>query len=59
MENSVEGVNANIKVKKVNDNISAAMHMYHETQYSQNVFMHSLLQKQWTYSDEWWRSNEG
>ena len=48
----MEGVNANIKVKKVNDNISAAMHMYHETQYSQNVFMHSLLQKQWTYSDE-------
>ena len=30
MENSVEGVNANIKVK-VNDNISSAMHMDHET----------------------------
>ena len=31
MENSVEGVNANIKVKKANDNISAALHMDHET----------------------------
>ena len=31
MENSVESVNANIKVKKVNDNLSAAMHMEHET----------------------------
>ena len=31
MENSVESVNVNIKVKKVNDNISTAMHMDHET----------------------------
>ena len=31
MENSVESVNANIMVKKVNDNLSAAMHMDHET----------------------------
>ena len=31
MENSVESVNANIKVKKVNDNISSAMDMDHET----------------------------
>ena len=31
MENSVESVNANTKVKKVNDNISSAMHMDHET----------------------------
>ena len=30
MENSVENVNVNIKVKKVNDNISTAMHMDHE-----------------------------
>ena len=30
MENSVESVNVNIKVKKVNDNISTAMHMDHE-----------------------------
>ena len=29
MENSVESVNANIKVKKVNGNISTAMHMDH------------------------------
>ena len=31
MENGVENVNATIKVKKVNDNISSAMHMNHET----------------------------
>ena len=31
MENGVENVNATIKVKKVNDNISSAMHMDHET----------------------------
>ena len=31
MENSVESVNVNIKVKNVNDNISSAMHMDHET----------------------------
>ena len=30
MENSVESVNVNIKVKKVNDNISTAMHMDHQ-----------------------------
>ena len=30
MENSVESVNVNIKVKKINDNISTAMHMDHE-----------------------------
>ena len=30
MENSVESVNVNIKVKKVSDNISTAMHMDHE-----------------------------
>ena len=30
MENSVESVNANIKVKKVNDNISSAVHLDHE-----------------------------
>ena len=31
MENRVESVNANIKVKKVNDNISTALHIDHET----------------------------
>ena len=31
MENRLESVNANIKVKKVNDNISTTMHMDHET----------------------------
>ena len=30
MENSVESVNANIKVKKANDSISTAMHMDHQ-----------------------------
>ena len=30
MENSVESVNVNIKVKKVSDNISTAMHIDHE-----------------------------
>ena len=59
MKNSVENVNATIKVKKVNANISAGMHMDQETWYSQHVFMHSLLQKQWTYNDESWRSNGG
>ena len=31
MKNGVENVNATIKVKKVNDNISSAMHMDYET----------------------------
>ena len=48
----MESVNANIKVKKVNDNIFTAMHMDHETLCSKNVFMQSLLQKPWTHSDQ-------
>ena len=40
MGNSVESVNANIKVKKVNDNLSAALHMDHETKCSKIVFIH-------------------
>ena len=31
MENGVDNVNATIKVKKVNGNISSATHMDHET----------------------------